>query len=81
MSSWMRGVAVAVKASTGAGRKARQTLTQEPVVGSEVMPPLGDAVRFVDRDQGRPAALQNSMKPGTPRRSGDMNRKSNSPSR
>ena len=38
--------------------QARQTLAQEPVVGTEVVAPLRDAVRFVDRDQGRAATLQ-----------------------
>ena len=36
----------------------RQALAQQPVVGTEVVAPLGDAVRLVDRDQLRPATFQ-----------------------
>ena len=58
MSAWTLGVAVAVSASTGAGRERGQVLAQHPVVGAEVVSPLRDAMRFVDGDQRRLALGQ-----------------------
>ena len=53
MSSCTRGVAVAVSAITGAGRSCGQALAEHAVVGPEVVAPLRDAVRLVDRDERR----------------------------
>ena len=56
MSRWTMGVAVAVRAMMGAGRRGREVIAQGAVVGAKVVPPLRDAMRFVDGDQrGRTA--------------------------
>ena len=52
MSSCTSGVAVAVRAMTGAGRSSGQPLAEHAVVRPEVVAPLRDAVRLVDGDQG-----------------------------
>ncbi len=46
------GVAVAVRAMTGAGRSVGQVLAEHAVIGAEIVAPLGDAVGFVDGDEG-----------------------------
>ncbi len=44
----------------------RQVLAQHPVIGTEVVAPLRDAMRFVDGDQGRLALGQHLAKAGNP---------------
>ena len=58
----------------------RQALAEQPVVGAEVVAPLRDAVRLVDRDEHRLAAWRASRgSRGRASRSGAMKRKSSSP--
>ena len=52
MSFWTVGVAVAVRAMTGAGRRAGRIVAEGAVVGAKVVAPGGDAVGFVDGDEG-----------------------------
>ncbi len=56
MSCWTVGVAVAVRAMMGAGRRAGRMLAEGAVVGAEVVAPGADAVGFVDGDEGGLAA-------------------------
>ena len=51
MSCWTVGVAVAVRAMMGAGRRRGKVLAERAVVGAEIVAPLGDAVGFVDGDE------------------------------
>ena len=59
MPSWARmsarvcASAVAVSASRGTSGKRVEQRPQQPVVGAEIMPPFGDAMRLVDREQRR----------------------------
>ena len=66
MSFCTSGVAVAVSAITGAGRKRRQMLADGAVVGPEIVTPLRNAVRLVDRDQARLALRQHLREPPHP---------------
>ena len=54
-SATTRALAVAVVASTGTpGAQAGQSVAEPTVVGPEVVPPVGDAVRLVDDQQAEP---------------------------
>ena len=66
MSACTVGVAVAVSASTGAGLQCGQILPQHPIVGPEVMPPLRNAMRLINRNQRRFALRQHLRKPRHP---------------
>ena len=46
------GVAVAVRARTGAGRQGWKVIAQGAIVGAEVVTPLRDTVSLVDGDEG-----------------------------
>ena len=56
MSSRTSGVAVAVNAAIGGRRPARSlawhsaAAAQTPIIGTEIVAPLGDAVRLVDHE-------------------------------
>ena len=58
MSRWTVGVAVAVRAMTGAGRRAGEEVAEGAVIGAKVMAPGGDAVGLVDGDEGRLASSE-----------------------
>ena len=51
MSSRTSGVAVAVNAASRGGRSSWIDLTEPAVIGPEIVAPLRDAVRLVDRDE------------------------------
>ncbi len=48
----------------GGGAKEGEALAEHPVVGAEVMAPLRNAVRFVDRDEGRLSPREHLRKAG-----------------
>ena len=56
MSCWTVGVAVAVRAMIGRGAEGGEVVAEGAVVGAEVVAPGGDAVGFVDGDEGGLAA-------------------------
>ena len=60
MSSCTSGVAVAVRATTGAGRSSGRYWPMHAVIGAEIVAPLGDAVGFVDGDQATACASRAS---------------------
>ena len=51
MSAWTRLVAVAVKAPSGTSGKRSRSTFELAVLGPEVVAPLRDAVRLVDREE------------------------------
>ena len=58
MSRRTRAVAVAVKACRLTAGQTLAELAQLPVLRTEVVSPLADAVRFVDRDEARSDATR-----------------------
>jgi hypothetical protein len=73
ISSRTTGVAVAVQASTRASA-GREQLAELQVLGPEVVPPLADAVRLVDRDERHRQSLSRPPEAGNASRSGARRR-------
>ena len=70
MSRATSGVAVAVEATIASAPEPARRVGEPEVLGPEVVPPLGHAVRLVDDEQPDRASRIRARKPGEANRSG-----------